>query len=66
MTRSTTSPAPRENGSRSRSFVYDSVSRLLTSNNPEIASPSTGSACPITYTYDGDNNLATKVYSRSE
>ena len=50
-----------QNGSRQRSFVYDSVSRLLTSNNPEIASPTTGTACPINYSYDGDNNLATKI-----
>jgi RHS repeat-associated protein len=49
----------RQNGSRQRSFVYDSLSRLLTSNNPEIAS--SGTACPINYTYDNDNNLATKI-----
>jgi YD repeat-containing protein len=38
---------------RPRSFTYDSLSRLLTASNPESGS--------ITYTYDLNSNLATKV-----
>jgi RHS repeat-associated protein len=42
---------------RSRTFSYDSLSRLLTSNNPEVGT--------ITYTYDANGNLATKRDARS-
>lgn len=53
---------------RTRSFSYDSLSRLLCSSNPENSS----AACPATatpsytvgttgYTYDPNNNLKTKV-----
>ena len=40
-------------GSRQRSFVYDSLSRLLSGNNPESGA--------LTYTYDADRNVITKV-----
>ena len=49
-----------QGGSRARSFVYDSLSRLTSSTNPEVG-PVNGTGCPITYTYDADSNLATKV-----
>jgi RHS repeat-associated protein len=42
---------------RPRSFTYDSLSRLLTANNPESGL--------INYTYDNDSNLATKMDARS-
>jgi RHS repeat-associated protein len=42
---------------RNRSFVYDSLSRLTSAQNPE-----SGTA-PIGYTYDADGNLATKTAS---
>ena len=38
---------------RPRTFTYDSLSRLLTVNNPESGS--------VTYTYDTSGNLATKT-----
>jgi RHS repeat-associated protein len=38
---------------RPRSFSYDSLSRLLTSNNPETGS--------ISYSYDANGNLASKT-----
>jgi RHS repeat-associated protein len=40
-------------GSRQRSFVYDSLSRLLSGTNPESGT--------LTYTYDADGNVITKV-----
>src|SRR5208283_4598939 len=42
---------------RPRSFTYDSLSRLLTSNNPEVGT--------ITYTYDANSNVATKTDARN-
>lgn len=41
---------------RVRSFTYDSLSRLLTSHNPESGT--------VTYTYDANSNLATKQDAR--
>jgi len=38
---------------RTRTFTYDSLSRLLTASNPESGS--------VTYTYDADGNIQTKV-----
>src|SRR5437016_5305550 len=38
---------------RMRRFTYDSLSRLLTANNPE--------SCTITYFYDNNSNLTQKV-----
>jgi len=40
-------------GARTRSFTYDSLSRLLTSSNPESGA--------ISYTYDGNGNLTSKT-----
>jgi RHS repeat-associated protein len=37
-----------QNGSRQRNFTFDSLSRLLTSSNPEVGA--------ITYKYDSDTN----------
>ena len=42
---------------RSRSFTYDSLKRLLTAINPESGA--------TTYTYDGNGNLASKTDARS-
>jgi len=46
-----------QNGSRARSFSYDSLSRLLTSTNPEVGT--------ITYTYDANSNVLTKKDARN-
>lgn len=46
-----------QNSSHTRTFTYDSLSHLLTSNNPEVGT--------ITYTYDADGNVATKQDARS-
>lgn len=45
-----------QGGSRQRSFVYNSLSQLLTSTNPESGT--------VTYTYDNDGNVATKKDAR--
>lgn len=45
-----------QNGSRPRSFTYDSVSRLLTSTNPEVGT--------LTYTYNLDGPVHTKTDAR--
>jgi len=45
---------------RTRTFGYNSLSQLTSSINPEIA-PTGGLPCTITYTYDGDGNVATKT-----
>lgn len=42
---------------RVRTFTYDSLSRLLTSTNPEVAT--------ITYTYDANGNVLTKKDARA-
>jgi RHS repeat-associated protein len=39
-----------QNGSHTRTFTYDFISRLLTSNNPEVGT--------ITYNYDSDTNCS--------
>ena len=41
---------------RTRTFAYNSLSQLLTANNPESG--------PIAYTYDGDGNLVTRADAR--
>jgi RHS repeat-associated protein len=46
-----------QNASRQRSFTYDSLSRLLTSANPETGT--------ITYVYNNDNTVYTKADARS-
>jgi RHS repeat-associated protein len=42
---------------RTRTFVYNSLSELLTSSNPETGT--------ITYTYDSDGNVSTKTDARN-
>jgi RHS repeat-associated protein len=42
---------------RTRTFTYDSLSRLLTTSNPESGN--------ITYTYDNDGNVHTKTDARN-
>ena len=46
-----------QNGSHTRTFTYDSLSRLLTSANPETGT--------ITYTYNADSTVFTKKDARS-
>lgn len=46
-----------QNSSHQRSFTYDSLSRMLTSANPETGT--------ITYTYNADNTVNTKEDARS-
>jgi RHS repeat-associated protein len=48
-----------QGGSHGRSFIYDSLSHLTSSQNPE-----TGST-PVLYTYDNDGNVATKKDARN-
>jgi RHS repeat-associated protein len=45
-----------QGGSHNRSFVYDSLKRLVSSTNPEAGT--------ISYTYDGDGNVLTKTDAR--
>ena len=49
-----------QNGSRQRSFTYDSLKRLTQSQNPEIGNSSIGTAS-ISYAYDADSNLTSRV-----
>jgi len=46
-----------QNGSHGRSFAFDSLGRMLTSNNPEVGL--------ITYTYDASGNVSTKMDARN-
>lgn len=46
-----------QNGSHQRSFTHDSLSRLLTSTNPEVGT--------ISYAYDADGTAITKTDARS-
>ncbi|MGD1025789.1 MAG: RHS repeat-associated core domain-containing protein [Candidatus Sulfotelmatobacter sp.] len=50
-------------GSRSRSFVFDSLSRLVSSINPESNTTPTSSPVSVatTYNYDSDGNVLSKV-----
>ena len=50
-----------QSGSRNRSFVYDSVSRLTTSTNPESNTTPGGTTVTTTYSYDNDGNLTQKM-----
>ena len=56
-----------QNGSRARTFTYDSLSRLLCAANPEVqivTCPASGTTFPagaITYTYDLNGNLLNKM-----
>jgi RHS repeat-associated protein len=45
-----------QNGTRTRTFTYDSFPRLLTSSNPEVGT--------ITYAYNPDSTVATKTDAR--
>jgi YD repeat-containing protein len=49
-------------GSRQRTFTYDSLSRILSSTNPESNTvPTNGTAVASTYTYDADGNVTYKT-----
>jgi YD repeat-containing protein len=48
--------SPASNGPIVRSFQYDSLSRLLSATNPETGR--------VTYSYDANNNLKTKIDAR--
>jgi RHS repeat-associated protein len=61
-----------QNGSHARSFIYDSLSRLLCSSNPEnsyapcpTVATSTYTTGTTGYTYDADGNVASKTTSTS-
>ena len=47
-------------GSQTRTFSYDSLSRLTSATNPEVSLPN-GTPCPISYSYDGNGNLTSRV-----
>jgi RHS repeat-associated protein len=58
----------KQNGSRARTYTYDSLSRLVCAANPEVQNVTCpGSATgtfpsgAITYTYDANGNLSSKV-----
>ena len=44
-----------------RTFTYDSLSRLLSATNPELGTTSHPEWGTITYTYDANGNVATKI-----
>ena len=49
-------------GSRQRNFTYDSLSRILTSTNPEANTiPNSSNTVATTYTYDADGNVTYKT-----
>jgi RHS repeat-associated protein len=48
------------NGSQTRTYAYDSLSRGTSVTIPERAN-SSGSNCPVTYTYDNNSNIKTRV-----
>jgi RHS repeat-associated protein len=49
-------------GSRARTFTYDSLSRILSSINPESNTvPATNASVATIYTYDADGNLSNKT-----
>ncbi len=50
-----------QNGSRQRSFAYDSLSRLTSSTNPESNTTASGTTVSTTYMYDSDGNLSQKT-----
>ena len=61
-----------QNGSHTRNFTYDSLSRLVCSSNPEsntalctTPDPGTYTAGTTRYTYDANSNVATKEDARA-
>ncbi len=50
-------------GSQTRSFVYDSLSRLKSATNPELGTTPTNGT--INYSYDANGNLITKIDARN-
>jgi RHS repeat-associated protein len=47
-------------GSQTRTFAYDPLSRVTSVTIPERAN-SSGSNCPVTFTYDNNSNVKTRV-----
>lgn len=54
-----------QGGSRQRTFVYDSLSRLTQSTNPESNTTTTGTVATI-YSYDANGNLQSKTDARGQ
>jgi RHS repeat-associated protein len=48
-----------QGGSHTRTFGYDSLSRLTSSQNPETGT------IPVKYSYDADSNVSTKIDARA-
>jgi RHS repeat-associated protein len=48
---------------QTRTFSYDSVSRLRSATNPEVSTPQ-GVPVPVTYVYDDNGNLTSKTDAR--
>jgi len=47
-------------GSQTRSYVYDTLSRVTSVTIPELVN-SSGTHCSVTYSYDSNSNVQTKV-----
>jgi RHS repeat-associated protein len=50
-------------GAQTRTFAYDSLSRLRSATNPEVSTPQ-GVPIPVTYLYDDNGNLLVKTDAR--
>jgi len=51
-----------QNGSRQRTYAYNSLAQLTSSTNPESnTAPSSQTTVPTTYSYDASGNLMSKV-----
>ena len=48
-------------GSQTRTFGYDSLSRLTSARNPEWTPTGGSSPCSVTYSYDANGNVASRV-----
>ena len=54
---------PVTNFNQTRTFVYDSLKRLMSASNPEMVNPQ-GVQVPVSYQYDNNGNLTQKTDAR--
>ena len=52
-------------GSQARTFVYDSLKRLVSATNPESCCDQQGAPIPVSYQYDDNNNLLVRTDARN-